>query len=198
VPFIAADTYGVWRIEMFVSLNGGTNVSLGDVSSSPYTFTASQDGTYSFYTVATDNAGNIEAAPSASQMSVVVDSGTVVSSGSGWTFAGGTPHFSGVSVMIDPFAPSDNKSVMKVSSGVYTSDTVAVTPGGSIDASGIWDLSGHGTKIEICFVGGSCVVSTTMGRLTGSTVYAIPWIDFDVSTMVPSGCTQAYLKWTVG
>jgi hypothetical protein len=97
----------------------------------------------------------------------------------------------------DPSAPSDDKRVVKVSSGVHTSDTVAVAPGAQIEVSGIWDLSGHGTKIELCFVGGSCTASSTMGRLTGTTVYSIPWIEFDLSTTVPAGRTQAYLRWTV-
>jgi hypothetical protein len=64
--------------------------------------------------------------------------------------------------------------------------------------SGAWTLNGHGTKIELCFVGGSCVTSTMMGRVTGgTTVYSIPWIEFDVSYTAPSNATSAYLRWTV-
>jgi hypothetical protein len=37
-----------------------------------------------------------------------------------------------------------------------------------------------------------------MGRVTGgTTIYSIPWIEFDVSATVPAGRTQAYLRWTV-
>jgi hypothetical protein len=64
--------------------------------------------------------------------------------------------------------------------------------------SGAWTLNGHGTKIELCFVNGSCAASTMMGRVTGgTTLYSIPWIEFDVSATAPSNSTQAYLRWTV-
>jgi len=37
-----------------------------------------------------------------------------------------------------------------------------------------------------------------MGRVTGgTTLYSIPWIEFDVSAPAPSNATQAYLRWTV-
>jgi Bacterial Ig-like domain len=68
---------GLDTIELFVSKDGGAYTSAGTQSASAsghFTFTGSGDGTYSFYTRATDKAGNVEAAPATADDDTIVDS----------------------------------------------------------------------------------------------------------------------------
>jgi len=56
---------GVASVELFYQMDGGGYSSYGSFAypSSPISFTAGGDGFYEFYTVATDNAGNVETPP---------------------------------------------------------------------------------------------------------------------------------------
>ncbi len=75
VPYASSDaTSGVASVELFYDINSsGTWASYGTFVSSPIPFTASGDGFYEFYTVATDNAGNQEAKAPAPEASTMVD-----------------------------------------------------------------------------------------------------------------------------
>jgi hypothetical protein len=74
VPYIAADGIsGVEYVELFYQLDGGGYNSYGTFTSSPINFTASGDGFYEFYTVATDSAGLIEAPPDSADASTTVE-----------------------------------------------------------------------------------------------------------------------------
>jgi hypothetical protein len=67
-------TSGVASVELFYNVDGGGYSSYGTFTSGPIAFTAGGDGTYGFYTVATDNAGNVEPPPaSPPDASTVVD-----------------------------------------------------------------------------------------------------------------------------
>ena len=59
------DTSGVQYVELYYTTDGGTSWTkyAGTYTASPISFTASSDGTYGFYLVVTDNAGNSEDAP---------------------------------------------------------------------------------------------------------------------------------------
>jgi hypothetical protein len=74
IPYTATDaTSGVDFVELFYQLDGGGYISYGIFTSSPISFTASGDGFYEFYTVATDSVGNVEAAPASADASTTVD-----------------------------------------------------------------------------------------------------------------------------
>ena len=76
VPYTASDaTSGVASVELFYQVDSGGYSSYGTFTSSPISFTASGDGFYEFYTVATDNAGNAESAPVSADASTTVDTG---------------------------------------------------------------------------------------------------------------------------
>ena len=73
-----AEGSGVTQIELFVKGPGDTTYSPAATQSIPassgsFTYTAAGDGSYSFYTRATDAAGNTEAAKSTPDASVIVD-----------------------------------------------------------------------------------------------------------------------------
>jgi hypothetical protein len=79
VPYAASDaTSGVASVELFFQVDGGGYSSYGTFTSSPINFTASGDGFYDFYTVATDSVGNVEAAPGTADASTEVDTSTPV------------------------------------------------------------------------------------------------------------------------
>ncbi|MCD4652650.1 right-handed parallel beta-helix repeat-containing protein, partial [bacterium] len=65
VPFAASDAEsGVQFVELYFSHNAGTFQKFGyTFTTSPIAFSATAEGEYRFYTVATDNTGNIETAP---------------------------------------------------------------------------------------------------------------------------------------
>ncbi|MBN2208472.1 MAG: choice-of-anchor D domain-containing protein, partial [Candidatus Coatesbacteria bacterium] len=79
VSYSATDTAsGVARVRLWVSFNGGAFVDSGLSSSAAtgtftYTPTTPADGRYEFFSVASDNAGNVESAPSSADAWVVVD-----------------------------------------------------------------------------------------------------------------------------
>ncbi|MCP4550244.1 MAG: hypothetical protein GY835_27600 [bacterium] len=75
VPYTASDvTSGIGGVELFYDINAsGSWASFGIFTSSPISFTAAGEGTYTFYTVATDNVGNIEAAPASADATTIVD-----------------------------------------------------------------------------------------------------------------------------
>ncbi|MFH1843452.1 MAG: FG-GAP-like repeat-containing protein [bacterium] len=64
VPYTATDPVsGIASVELFFEVDGGGYGSYGVFTSSPIYFTAGGEGTYGFYTVATDGAGNVEIPP---------------------------------------------------------------------------------------------------------------------------------------
>ncbi|MBC8367316.1 T9SS type A sorting domain-containing protein, partial [bacterium] len=75
VPFVASDlTSGVAYVELYYQLNGGAwNPLGGTYTVSPISFTAGGDGSYCFFTVATDNVGNIELNPPSGDVCTIVD-----------------------------------------------------------------------------------------------------------------------------
>ena len=88
VTFSTDDTHlgttGIASVELFYQHNGGGFVSYGSFTTSPISFdTASSggDGTYDFYTVATDGAGNIETKSPTNEISVTYNKITLVN---GW------------------------------------------------------------------------------------------------------------------
>ncbi|MCB2154795.1 hypothetical protein KQI84_07895, partial [bacterium] len=67
---------GLADVELFYQRDGSGYVSYGTVVGSPVSFDTAGtggDGTYEFYTIATDNATNVEAAPVSADASIVVD-----------------------------------------------------------------------------------------------------------------------------
>nr|MEE4269099.1 FlgD immunoglobulin-like domain containing protein [Candidatus Krumholzibacteria bacterium] len=74
VEYTATDaTSGVAEVELFVAVDGGESTSAGLFTSNPMTYAAAGDGSYAFYTVATDAVGNVEAAPAEPDAVTVVD-----------------------------------------------------------------------------------------------------------------------------
>ncbi len=76
------DTSGVDLIRLYYSYEDGTYEEFGDgYAGMSTTFTAPDgDGTYAFYTRATDNAGNVEAPPVTADCTVEVDTSAPISS----------------------------------------------------------------------------------------------------------------------
>jgi len=76
VPFTASDVgTGVRHVELYYQLDGGGYVQYGSTFTvSPIAFTAPGEGAYEFYTIVTDNVGNVEDAPPAADCTTVVDS----------------------------------------------------------------------------------------------------------------------------
>lgn len=73
IPFTITDA-NPGSVELFYSTNGGSSwTSSGTSTSSPISFTASGDGNYKFYTIATDLAGNIESKSATIESSTTVD-----------------------------------------------------------------------------------------------------------------------------
>src|SRR5205823_5933156 len=96
------------RVDLYAKAPGQSSYTL--VSSDPsgsssgnFTYTASAgDGTYSFYTVATDKAGNAQATPSSAQASTVLDTAAPTASAS-------SPAQSSTSTLSVSFTASDNQ-----------------------------------------------------------------------------------------
>lgn len=87
LDYIADDgDSGLDSVELFVShdsnsgIFAGTYVSYGTFTSSPITLTGQNDGSYSFYTIATDIAGNVEQAPIERDISIMLDTTAPTSS----------------------------------------------------------------------------------------------------------------------
>jgi hypothetical protein len=75
VPYTASDDMsGVQYVELYYTVDGGPATAFGTTfDGSPIDFVAPGDGEYCFYTVATDNAGNVEADPAADAVCTIVD-----------------------------------------------------------------------------------------------------------------------------
>ncbi len=75
VPYTAFDgTSGLDYVELFYRVDGGGYAQYGTTyATSPISFAAPGEGTYDFYTIGTDNAGNVESAPGTPDASTVVD-----------------------------------------------------------------------------------------------------------------------------
>jgi len=75
VPFAASDaTSGVQYVELYYQVDGGGYVKYGGTyTTSPIAFIAPGQGVYDFYTIGTDNVGNVESAPVTPDCSTEVD-----------------------------------------------------------------------------------------------------------------------------
>ena len=75
LPWTASDAVaGIASVRLYYRVDGGAYAQYdGPFTSSPIDFVAPVDGAYDFYIVATDNAGNVEAAPSVPDASTLVD-----------------------------------------------------------------------------------------------------------------------------
>ena len=75
----ASPSSGVSKVELYAKAPGAGSYSLAGTDTSPsasgesFAFTATVDGSYDFYTVAYDKAGNVEAAPATADDSTLVD-----------------------------------------------------------------------------------------------------------------------------
>jgi len=70
-----SDAFGIRQVAFYMRKDGGMWSSVGALSAPPWTFEfhASTDGRYDFYSVATDNAGNVEAIPGVADAATVLD-----------------------------------------------------------------------------------------------------------------------------
>jgi len=96
VDYTASDTLsGVNDVALWFSLNGGawTDSGLTETGTSgSFDFSPSDgDGTYQFYTIATDNAGNVEEAPGTADDSTVYDTAAPESSCTSPIYANSSP-----------------------------------------------------------------------------------------------------------
>ena len=75
VPFTASDAAtGVQYVELYYQLDGGGYVQYGSTfTESPIAFAAPGEGVYEFYTIGTDNVGNVEDAPPAADCTTELD-----------------------------------------------------------------------------------------------------------------------------
>jgi hypothetical protein len=75
VPFTASDAAtGVQYVELYYQLDGGGYVQYGSTfTESPIAFAAPGEGVYEFYTIGTDNVGNVEDAPPATDCTTELD-----------------------------------------------------------------------------------------------------------------------------
>jgi hypothetical protein len=75
VPYTASDDMsGVQYVELYYNVDGGPWMAFGTTfGGSPIAFEATEDGEYCFYTVATDNAGNVEVNPADDAVCTLVD-----------------------------------------------------------------------------------------------------------------------------
>ncbi|MBN2172307.1 MAG: right-handed parallel beta-helix repeat-containing protein [Candidatus Krumholzibacteriota bacterium] len=74
VAYTAADaTSGVASVALWYRVDAGIWTDYGDFTTSPISFTAPAEGAYEFYTIGTDNVGNVEDAPGACDATTIVD-----------------------------------------------------------------------------------------------------------------------------
>lgn len=85
VTYGASDTHagstGVASVQLFYQRDGGGYTSYGTFTASPISFDTSStggDGTYDFYTIATDNANNVESKIATAETSVIFNDNTSV------------------------------------------------------------------------------------------------------------------------
>ena len=74
VAYSASDAgSGVANVALWYNVNGGTWNNYGTYTSSPISFTTTIEGTYGFYTISTDKAGNVENAKTAAEATTIFD-----------------------------------------------------------------------------------------------------------------------------
>ena len=189
-------------------LNGGqlnaTTTTTGTFTYTPPAGTLLEAGTHTLsVTFVPTNTDDYNGNNKSVSIDVTLASPPVESGLRNWTFEDDIARFdNGAVVVTDPTAPSGDDHVLKLSStsGQKTaaSEHVTVIPGDEVRVWGDWRLSGHGTRLRLCFDVGGCTSSATVGSLTGSTVYSIDWITFELATNAPANSTEAWLEWTVG
>jgi hypothetical protein len=125
----ASPSSGVSKVELYAKAPGAGSYSLAGTDTTPsasgesFAFTATVDGSYDFYTVAYDNAGNVEAAPATADDSTLVDTEFPTSSASSPAYST-SASFTVSYTDSDPLKNSSN-------SGVADVELWAKTPGGS-------------------------------------------------------------------
>jgi Polysaccharide deacetylase/Bacterial Ig domain len=95
VSYTASDNSGgsgVKEVDLYAKAPGAAAYSkvaqdTSGLASGTFTYTGAQNGTYSFYTRATDKAGNVQGIPAGAQASIVLDGVTPVSHASAPAFA---------------------------------------------------------------------------------------------------------------
>ncbi len=77
IPYLAADGAGsgVDHVELWWSRNNQPSLNYGSFTTSPISFTAVSEGSYTFYTRAVDKAGRVEGVPGGSDTGTVIDLG---------------------------------------------------------------------------------------------------------------------------
>src|SRR5437764_1450500 len=86
-PYTTLFRSGLDKVELYAHTPGIAGYALAGTDSTPdtsqsFAFAGTVDGSYSFYTVAYDKAGNVEAAPAGSDSSTLVDTKDPTSSAS--------------------------------------------------------------------------------------------------------------------
>ena len=210
VPYTATDAGGLNLVRMYYTDNNSTPTSgytqLGNGhTSSPVPFTAAGEGDYSFYTVASDLAGNVEAIPASADATVSInltasppDNGELspnVDGNTAWT--------TNTSIIAAADAPSGDGFVTRLSApegeqATAYSASRSVVGGQIISVNGSWRVSGRGATLALCFNVGGCFDTALLGNINGSTINEIGWTDFDIAALTPAEADWAYLTWSVG
>jgi len=213
VSYAAADAHDISQVQLFYSADSGA--ALGDFTefgsgftASPISFTAPSEGTYRFYTIGTDELGNVEAIPASADAQIDVtsaggpppppDNGDMsidIDGDTSWT--------TNTNVYSDPSAPSGDGEIVRLSApdgetANGFSESYYVEPGQTVTVTGFWRLSGHGSTLTMCFDNGECPESESLGELGGSTIYNIDWTPFTLEAVVPDDSYWLYLDWIVG
>src|SRR5207245_4026258 len=99
---------GLHTVELWARTPGASSYSKVATDSTPsatgsFSYTAASDGSYSFYTVATDAAGNVEAAPATADATTAVDTGAPASRAS-------SPHYSASTTIAVTYSAADSVS----------------------------------------------------------------------------------------
>jgi hypothetical protein len=160
---------------------------------SPIPFTAPDDGTYYFYTLASDVAGNLEALPAEADASIVINA-----------IPDETPQPSippeideeQLSEVEDDSAPEGDQ-ILRLSEGEVDLAPVSVNPGALVSVTGFWRLEGHGSELQLCFDNGDCVDDARLGRLDGTAEIDTEWREFALQAVAPENATEAFLSWAV-
>ncbi len=181
IPYTASDQgSGVNYVELFYSKDGGSWTKYGSTyTSSPISFTGLGDGIYGFYTVATDNWGNVEDTPVLADTVVTLDTtaplGSITSPSDGAITNSGNFAVSGLA---SDAASGVQKVEISVDGGSYSAVTSGTTSW-SYNALGLADGS-HTFKIKVTDNAGwtyesfqnsvtlDTVAPSTTGDLTGT------------------------------
>src|SRR5439155_13980961 len=137
VSYTASDVgSGLDKVELWAKAPGAASYSKFATDSSPgasgsFSYSASSDGTYSFYTVAVDKAGNSEAAPAGADTTTLLDTAVPSSSAS-------SPQYSASTTISVGYTASDSGSGLdnvelwaKVPGGSFSYVATDTTPGSS-------------------------------------------------------------------